>query len=220
MFEGLERISFSPNWVTFTLIFVLILITVLKIKSEERFSKLFTLFYSEIYYGTYTKTKSLFLSKFHIISFLIIIINLSFLIFNSAKIFLLLKTPSNLTVFLQICFGVISYLFLRYFLGFFIAFILDISESQKRITFLKISNLLLISITIYPFLVLINYSTGLFQKTLVILSLIISAILLFLRYYFLIKSERNNFSNLFYLLLYLCALEIAPFIVLYKMFVD
>jgi len=40
------------------------------------------------------------------------------------------------------------------------------------------------------------------------------------RYFALIKNEKLSFDNLLYLFLYLCALELAPFIVVYKLFVE
>jgi len=40
------------------------------------------------------------------------------------------------------------------------------------------------------------------------------------RYFVVIKNEKLGFNNLFYLFLYLCALELSPLIVVYKLFVD
>ncbi|MCF6224215.1 MAG: DUF4271 domain-containing protein [Flavobacteriaceae bacterium] len=220
MFEGLEKLTFSSDWITIVLMVVLILIALLKIIHNERFSKLFSLMYSEKYYTEYSKTNPLLLNNFHIVSFFIVIFNISLLIFNSFNEFSLVKMDNKLLFFTQINLLVIGYFSLRYFLGFILAYLFDIDDKQKHVTFLKISNLILISILLYPLLILINYSVGSFHKFIITLGLIGVIILFFLRYFNLLKKDKINFNSLFYLFLYLCALEIAPFIVIYKTFVD
>ena len=220
MFEGIERLTFSNDWITVVIMLVLILISLLKLKYSERFTKLFSLLYSEKYYTDYLKTKPLLFNTFHFIFFFVIIFNISLIIFNSFKAFQPGKINHDFSFFLQINLVVFTYLLLRYLLGFIIAFLFDISDKQKYITFLKISNLSLISILFLPLLILINYSVGPIHKFLITLSIIAVILLFFLRYFVLVKKEKINFNNLFYFILYLCALEIAPFIVVYKTFVD
>ena len=220
MFEGLERLTFSKDWITIILLVVLVLIALIKTNFNVRFTKLFSLLYSDKYYTDYLKTNPLLFNKFHFLFFLIIIFNISLIIFNSFIAFKPSEIDSGFIYFLQINLIIILYLFTRYFLGYIIAYIFDINDKQKHITFLKISNLSLISVLLLPLLILINYSVGLFHKFLISFSLIVIIILFLLRYFTLVKKEKMNFNSLFYLFLYLCALEIAPFIVIYKTFVD
>ncbi len=220
MFEGLERLTFSKDWITIILLVILILITLVKNNFNVRFTKLFSLLYSDKYYTDYLKTNPLLFNKFHFLFFFVIIFNISLIIFNSFVAFKPSEIDYDFIYFLQIILITILYLFIRYFLGYIIAFIFDINDKQKHITFLKISNLSLISIFIFPLLILVNYSVGLFHKFLITFSVIAIIILFFLRYFTLFKKEKINFNSLFYLFLYLCALEIAPFIVIYKTFVD
>jgi hypothetical protein len=109
---------------------------------------------------------------------------------------------------------------LRFFVGVLLANIFELEEGQKYFTFLKMSNLALISVLVLPLLVLANYSVGVFHKFLITFGVIASFAIALFRYFVLIKNEKLSFNNLFYLFLYLCALELAPFIVLYKLFVD
>ena len=81
MFEGLERISSTSDWVTWFFLLVLILIAVLQFNFSERFIKLFSLGFSEKYYTDYLKTRPLIFNWFHIIFFVIIVINFSLFIF-------------------------------------------------------------------------------------------------------------------------------------------
>lgn len=220
MFEGLERLTFTGDWVTVFLLVILILIALIKNNYPSRFGKLFSLLYSDKYYTDYLKTNPLIFNRFHFIFFFVIIFNISLLIFSSFIAFKPSDIDYDFIYFLQIVLIVILYFFIRYFLGLIIAFVFNLSDKQKYITFLKISNLSLISVLFFPLLVLIYYSVGSFHKFLITFSVITIIILFFLRYFSLVKKEKINFNSLFYLFLYLCALEIAPFIIIYKAFVD
>jgi len=167
MFEGLERLTFSKDWITIILLVVLILITLVKNNFNVRFTKLFSLLYSDKYYTDYLKTNPLLFNKFHFLFFFVIIFNISLIIFNSFIAFKPSEIDYDFIYFLQIILITILYLFIRYFLGYIIAFVFDINDKQKHITFLKISNLSLISIFIFPLLILVNYSVGLFHKFLI-----------------------------------------------------
>ena len=69
MFEGIERIASTSDWVTLFFLVDLILIAVLQFNFTERFTKLFSLVYSEKYYTDYLKTRPLIFNSFHVIFF-------------------------------------------------------------------------------------------------------------------------------------------------------
>jgi len=109
---------------------------------------------------------------------------------------------------------------IRYFIGYILGIIFDIEEIQNYFTFLKMSNLALISIITLPLLILTNYSVGIYHKFMISFSILALMAAAIFRYFALIKNEKLSFDNLLYLFLYLCALELAPFIVVYKLFVE
>ncbi len=220
MFEGIEKITSTSDWVTLFFLAVLILIAVLQFNYSERFSKLFSLVYSEKYYTDYLKTRPLIFNGFHVIFFFIIVFNISLLIFYTFKSFSSSDEHTGFYFFSQILLMTFSYVGFRYLIGVFLAFLFEVEEEQKYFTFLKISNLALISILIIPFLVIANYSVGIIHKFLITFGIVTSFAIALFRYFVLIKNEKLSFNNLFYLFLYLCALELAPFIVIYKLFVD
>jgi len=219
MFEGLERSLFSKDWITVILLLVLIFITISKFYYNERFTKLFSLLYSEKYYTDFLKTKPFLFNLFHFFLFLVLLLNLSLLVYFSFETFKPDKYSLELSFFIQVVIAVLLYFLIRYIIGYLLGIVFDVSESQRHFTFLKISNLSMISMLYFPLLILMSYSTITLRKFLITFSLIFILILLFSRYYVMLKNERLNFNKLFYLILYLCALEIAPFIVIYKMFV-
>jgi hypothetical protein len=219
MFEGLDRISNSGDWTTLVFMLVLILITIVNYSHGERFTKLFSLLYSEKYYTDYIKTNPLLFNNFHFFFFFVIIFNISlflFFIFNAYK---LVNVDYNFSFYLILLLSVFLYISLRYLLGMLLGFIFDVYYDQKYFTFLKISNLCLLSVLLFPLLILINYTVGNIHMILVTLGIVIVVILFIIRYYIIVKNEKLNFNNLFYLFLYLCALELSPFIVIYKLFV-
>ena len=220
MFEGLERISSTSDWVTIFFVVVLVLISILQFNFNERFSKLFSLIYSDKYYTDFIKTRPLNFNIFHSIFFFIVVFNISMLLFFVFKAYKPTFYDSELSFYLKINLAVFSFFALRYLLGRMIAGIFDLSEEQSYFTFLKMSNLCLISILVFPLLILSNYSTGLFHKFLISFTVTAAVAVTLFRYFVVIKNEKLGFNNLFYLFLYLCALELSPLIVVYKLFVD
>ncbi len=220
MFEGLERVVYTKDWITVILMLVLISITVIKFAYSERFTKLFSLLYSEKYYTNYSKTKPLIFNKFHFYFFLVIIFNISLLLFYGFKVFHPSKVSNDLIFFMQIIAIVILYMSLRYFIGFLLANMFGISEYHKQLTLVKITNLSLIFVMCFPLLVIINFSSSPLHKILITFSIGITMLMLLIRYFVIVIKIRDNFNVFFYLILYICALEIAPIIVIYKMFVD
>jgi len=220
MFEGIEKIAATSDWVTLFFLVVLILIAVLQFNYTERFSKLFSLVYSEKYYTDYIKTRPLVFNRFHVIFFFIIIFNISLFLYFAFNTFSSSPDQDHFYFFFQILLMTFGYFLVRYFVGVLLAYVFEAEEGQNYFTFLKMSNLALISVLVLPLLVLANYSVGVFHKFLITFGVVASFAIALFRYFVLIKNEKLSFNNLFYLFLYLCALELAPFIVLYKLFVD
>jgi hypothetical protein len=220
MFEGLERISSTSDWVTIFFVVVFILIAVLNYNFTERFYKLFSLVYSDKYYTDFIKTRPLNFNIFHLIFFFVVLFNISMLIFFVFKTYNSSFYENEISFFLRINGALLAYVGLRYLTGRLIAGMFDLSEEQSYFTFLKMSNLCLISILIYPLLILSNYSVGFFHKFLITFTLTAALAITLFRYFVVIKNEKLGFNNLFYLFLYLCALELSPLIVVYKLFVD
>jgi len=220
MFEGIERLSLTRDWITIILLMALVLIAIIKFSYSERFVKLFSLSYSEKYFTNYHKSKPLIFNTFHFLFFIIINFNISLLIYYAVKAFDPSKISHDFSFFLQIVLVVLFYFIARYLIGYLLSIVFSLSEEQDHVTLLKVSNLAYLSVLFFPLLVLINYSSFALHKILITFSLTVAIIFLLIRYYSIIKNLKLNFNNFFYLFLYLCALEIAPILVIYKMFLD
>jgi uncharacterized membrane protein YeaQ/YmgE (transglycosylase-associated protein family) len=130
-----------------------------------------------------------------------------------------METDYDFFFYLKVLLVTIMFIVLRYFAGVFLGMIFEKYEQQGYLTFLKINNLGLLSIYLFPLLLIVNYSPYSLQKLLVSLVAAVLVIFAFVRSLNLLRNDRLNFNTVFYLFLYLCTLEIAPFIVSYKMLV-
>jgi len=219
MFEGKERFIISQDWITIIFLVVLILITLAKYLYNERFNKLFTLYYSDKYYTDYSNSKPLIFNFFHGLLLLVFIFNISLLIFFLFRSYNLIETDYNFLFFLNLLMASVLFVILRYFIGVFLGIIFEKTEQQTYLTFLKINNLALIAIYLFPLLLIINYSPYSTQKFLVTSIALLLLFIAIIRSINVLRNDRLNFNTYFYLFLYLCTLEITPFIVSYKLLV-
>ena len=219
MFEGQERFFISQDWITIIFLVVLVLITMAKYLYNERFTKLFSLFYSDKYYTDYSISKPLIFNLFHTLLLLAFIFNISLLIFYLLRSYQLIDTSYNFLFYLNVLLVTVIFIILRYIIGVFLGLVFEKSEEQNYLTFLKVNNLGLMSIYLYPLLLIVNYSPYSTQKFLVTFIAFILLIFASVRSVNVLKNDRLNFNTIFYLFLYLCTLEITPFIVSYKLLV-
>ena len=219
MFEGKERLLLNQDWITIMFIVSLFLIALAYTFYADRFKKLFTLFYSDKYYSDYATSKPLIFNFFHVLLFPVFIFNISLLIFILLKALNLIDYNLNFINYLGVVSLVITLVFIRLAAGMIIGVVLDIYDQQRYATLLKISNLVLSGFYLLPLMVLVVYTPVSMRNYLVYTVAVVMFFFLIFRYISLIRNERVNFNTLFYLILYLCALEIAPFIISYKLFV-
>ncbi len=128
-------------------------------------------------------------------------------------------TEKHPWLLLTIISGFLAFVLIKYIFEKLMAVILNIQSFMDGYLYEKLSYANLISLYLLGINVLLFYSLPLTGST--IQAIII--VLLFLQAFSIISSiKRNNtiiFRNIFYFILYLCALEIAPYIILYKVFV-
>lgn len=220
MFDGQERIVFSPDWLTIIFLVILLLIAVIKNNFSEQLSSLFSLLYSDKYYSDFGKVKPLIWNNFNILFFLIFILVSAVMIYYSLNAYVNDSFRFDLGYFLKILAGVLIYLVLRYTFEVILSSLFEIFEEYKFFSFVKLSNLFLISVYLLPVLLFITYVNSSQYVIFIGAALIFLALVILFRYIKALQYDRINFSNIFYLFLYLCALEIAPIILIYKLIVS
>ncbi|MFD1314980.1 DUF4271 domain-containing protein [Namhaeicola litoreus] len=215
-----ERMVFSPDWITIFFLIVIVLLAAIKYHFNDRLSAMMSLIYSEKYFTEYAKTKPVLFNGYNILFFIVFFITFSLLIFYGLNAFVNNGFQIELSYFSIILLGLFSFLVLRMILGSLLAFIFEVQDEYIYFSLIKISNLYLISIYTLPILLLVAYANTKYYKILIGLAIIFASVLILVRYFRSLQNDRINFTSIFYLFLYLCALEIAPIILVYKLIVS
>ena len=214
-----ERIIYTKDWITLIFVLILFLFVLAKYNYSQRFSRLFSLLISRNYLVVYGKSSPLLLNSFHFLFAVIQLFIFSLTIFVSIKANNSIAREFEFSFFLNILAGVFIFMVLRYFTGKLLAMVFEIEKQHEGLTYLKVSYLSNFCLLFFPILIVSVYV--LYDSTVFAIITAISAISLLLLYYALIikNNQKLIFNNFFYFILYLCALEVAPLIFLYKLFI-
>lgn len=218
MFEATKIIHQNNDWITLVLLFVFIVLSLLKVVFKDRLSQINTVFISKNYFLTYfNKGKSNFLNGFHVSLFIVQLLVISLLFYLINTHFQFQQIPLNFRGYILIVFWVSLYYSLRYLIGLLLAFLFNFKNEYSVVAFYKMSYFNNLILWILPFLIITVYIDT-YHKLLLNITASLIVILLLLRYsLILMNNKKLIFSNLFYFILYICALEIAPLIIILKL---
>lgn len=218
MFEAKEISVQNNHWIAFVFLAVLFLLAIVKVTFKERLACVSIFFFSKReLMSFYKKEKNKIFSSFQFIFFIIEV--LSILIFSYLIIgyFKLPGYYNTLEGYLTIITVTLLYFLLHYVIGLFISQIFNFKKEFYKIAYFKSNYFNNIILWLLPFLLLSSYqknNDNLFVK----ITLILAVILLLLRYLLvLINNKKLIYNNLFYFILYICALEIAPILIVIKL---
>ncbi len=218
MFEATKIISENNDWITIVFIVILLILALVRILFNDRLYNTNTLFLSKKYLSIYfNKEKNQHSKIFNSLLYFVQVLTLSLVFYLSAIYFQLQFKVQEFNLYVLFLLGVSLYLFVRYLIVLVLAFIFDLKNAQKRIIFEKrnyFSNLVL---WLLPFLVLSVFIHK-YEKPLFEITFTLFALLIILRYgLLLLNNKKLILNNLFYFILYICALEIAPLIIILKL---
>jgi len=207
----------KSDWVTAIFVLVLLLLGVAKYLYKDRLSDLAIVFFNKRYFLNFGKESQLIFSNFNKILFAVQALVFALFAFLLTQFYFLQYSEENpLYLFLKIVVGISLYFSIRYAVGKFLGVLFDLNKIQSRLAFSKMIYLFSISIIILPFLLLTFYIESL-NLMMFQLSGLILCILLIVRYVFILNNNKSVLKNeLFYLIVYLCALEMAPILVVFK----
>ena len=209
-----NRIIESLDWVTLIMVGCIVVIAILKVIYPKRFNDFIRLPVSNNYFLAKGKSEEL-RHPFSILLFVIQLISISLFV----NLFFLEKGKANVLLFLQILFVVFVFIIVKTSIEKIIGTIFSIEKLIDHYIYEKLSyrNFLSLLLIITNFIFYFSIKPDL--NTLLILTGILFLVnMLILSYSY--KNYRSLiFSNLFYFLLYICALEISPYLILYKAFI-
>tara|TARA_B100001758_G_C18266844_1_gene534114 strand:+ start:587 stop:976 length:390 start_codon:yes stop_codon:yes gene_type:complete len=123
-------------------------------------------------------------------------------------------------MFVQISMMLVLFFSIKSIIIYFAGFLFDLRQYSNKYLAGYCTNLFLVSFTIFPIIILISYSAnGAFLKDYSIYVSYLGVIIYLLLKIILLK-RLNVFSikSLFYNILYLCVLELVPYLALYQLF--
>lgn len=218
MNEASKIVLLSNDWMTYLLVSVFVLIAALKYINSEKLLYSTTFFLSNKYVQIYySKEKYSLVNVFQSLMFLAQIVVLSFAILITYQGLQLGENPVSFSFFITVAIGVSAYFSIRYLIGLFLSYIFNLGEAHNRLMHYKICYFNNFTLWVFPLIIVAIYIP--FYRDLVFKIVgVLVLILLAVRYILvLINNKKLIFSDLFYFILYLCTLEIAPLLIILKL---
>lgn len=211
-----ERITESKDWATLLFILCLGIVTVNKSISWVRFSEFIRLAYSSKYNKIYRDSGNL-LDGFTVSMFVLQLISFSFFILLVIRQFSALETNS-LILYIQIFTLLSVFVLSKFLIEKIIATAFKIEEFTEQFNLLKVNYRTYLSLLLLPINIILFYnpihSNGFFWILIGILFTINM-----ITYIVALKLYQNLLiRKIFYFILYLCTLEIAPYYFIYNWF--
>lgn len=218
MFEAKEIIHQNHHWVSLVFLAILIFLTLAKVLYKDRLLHTATLFVSNKYLFIYfNKEKNDILNLFQFSLFMVQILAISLLFYFANDLWKFTPRANALNGYLLLVGGVGLYFCLRYLIGLFLAEIFNIKSKYNRIVYDKVSYFNNLILWILPFLVLNAYA-NIHKEFFLKITFLVLILLLILRYSLILANNKKLIiNNLFYFILYICALEIAPLAIILKL---
>jgi hypothetical protein len=210
------RVIENKDWATILFVLSFATIAITKSAFENRFADFAKLIYSDKYTNIYKDSSNL-KSGFTIALFFVQIISLAFFIQLSLAFFGH-ASKTDWILYIQIITFLIFFVLSKFLIEKIIATAFDIEEFVEQFNLQKVTFRTYIGLFILPINIILFYYDSISRNFLTFI-IVIVLIINILTYLVSIKNYQNIiFSKLFYFILYLCALEIAPYYFMYYWF--
>ena len=211
------RITESKDWATVLFVLSFAIIAITKSVFENRFGDFANLIYSNKYIKVYKDSANL-NSGFTLSLFLVQVVSLAFFIQITLSYFGH-ATKTDWLLYIQIFTFLVFFILSKYLIEKIIATSFNIEEFMEQFNLQKVTYRTYIGLLILPLNIILFYYDTISRN----IPLIIIAIILIINivtYLISIKNYQNLiFGKLFYFILYLCTLEIAPYYFMYYWFI-
>lgn len=207
--QAVERIINYDYWISIFFVIAFMLLAILKLLKPNGLYGYIVAFFTPGFFHKQAEKNTSFFSSFQLLLFGFTSLILSLFFFEIAPTYLINKNLKTLSYI----FGITTvYLLLRFLLDTFMVSVLGLKGFLNYFLYSKFGYLKTLSIWLFPILIFNQYT---FKSTSFLI--IIFLILIGFRFLLIIYNNKRLVVNkLFYFILYLCALEIAPLLILYK----
>lgn len=217
-YDFIPRIVENKDWVTFLFLMSLSIIAITKSVFENRFSDFVNLLFSDKYLKIYKDSSNL-MTWFTILLFVVQLISFSYFI-QLIMTYLNYTTKTNWITFIQI-FTLMSFFILSKFLiEKIVATSFNIENVVEQFNLFKVSYRTYIGLFLLPVNIVLFY-TDFLNYYLIIMLLGILLMINIITYLFSLRNyQKLLMGKMFYFILYICTLEIAPYYFIYYVMVN
>jgi hypothetical protein len=210
--QALERTITDSNWITLILMTLFVFVFLLKGVSVRRLKGNASSLINRGFIEKEIEDNNPFFNLFQVLIFLFSMTVLSLTVYKIV-LFYTVVILQGFSTFMIIFGLVFSYFACKLLLEFSIAFLFKIDKQVKFFLISKSSYLYAVSFILLIGLILVEYSQ---LDTLFLIYF--SGVLFSIRFILHVASNKKLiFNELFYFILYLCAFEIAPLFILFKL---
>ena len=210
------RITENKDWATVLFVLSFAIIAITKSIFENRFGDFANLIFSNKYTKVYRDSSHL-KSGFTVALFFVQVISLAFFIQISLSYFGN-ASKTDWLLYIQIFTFLVFFILSKYLIEKIIATSFNIEEFMEQFNLQKVTYRTYIGLFILPFNIILFYYDS-FSRNIPLVIIAIILLINALTYFISIKNYQNLIiGKLFYFILYLCALEIAPYYFMYYWF--
>ncbi|WP_264553240.1 DUF4271 domain-containing protein [Flavobacterium sp. N2038] len=207
------RILENKDWATLLFVITFAVVAMTKSAYETRFSEFSKLIFSDKYAKIYRDNNHM-KSSFTVGLFFVQIVSFAFFIQLSMSVFGY-ASKTDWVLFIQIATILLYFILAKYLVEKIVATSFNIDEFVDLFNLQKVTYRTYIGVLILPINAVLFYYDGI-PKSIPLAIIAISLCISVYSYFISIKTYQNAIiSKLFYFILYLCALEIAPYYFLY-----
>jgi len=210
------RIIGASDWATIIFVLMFVIIAIVKSVFENRFYDFMKLIVSDKYIKMYRDSTYL-MSGFTIFLFVVQLVSLAFFIQLALHHFLQTSKTDGI-LFIQIFAFLSVFVLSKFLIEKIIATSFNIEEFTDQYNLQKVNYRTYVGVLLLPIDAILFYNTNL-SDFLIYFLIVVILLSNLLTYVISLKNYQNLLiGKLFYFILYLCALEIAPYYFIYYWF--
>ncbi len=207
------RIAENKDWATALFVLAFAIIALTKSVYGNRFEDFMNLLFSDKYSKVYRDSSNI-SSTFTVSLFIVQVISFAFFIQITLSIFGH-TSKTDWLLYIQIFTFLVFFILAKYLIEKIIATAFNIEEFVEQFNLQKVTYRTYIGLIILPVSVVLFYYDTI-SRNILLFSIVIVLVFNVLAYLISIKNYQNIiFGKLFYFILYLCTLEIAPYFFMY-----
>lgn len=208
-----ERVLVNKDWATVLFVLAIALIAINKNVFSVRFNEFIKLGYSDKYNKVYKDTNNL-LNWFTISMFFIQLISFSFFILLLLSFFDYTQTDNYIT-YIQIVTFLFVFVLSKFLIEKIVGTAIDSESLVDQFNLIKTNYRAFLGFILLPVNIVLYYNQTPIKEVFYVILFVFLMYNVF-TYYFLVKTyQKMIIGKLFYFILYLCTLEIAPYYFMY-----